>query len=250
MGAAFPATNVPDHMPGRIFLGPRSEPEPQYVYAQADRMDEALDRIRAVRGTRYKYIRNYEPDTPYGQSIAFRNQLATMQEMFRLEDEGGLVPPADWYFRQTKPLEELYDTENDPFELVNLADEAEHQDVLERMRAALDEWVERTGDLGSVPESQLAERYWPGGEQPATPAPVLSTSPSSDGTMEITMRVVVEGASIAYTLAEGDDARWKLYVEPLAVPAGTTVRARAVRYGWAESPEVSLKAARPSKSGL
>jgi arylsulfatase A-like enzyme len=92
-------------------------------------------------------------DTPYGQSIAFRDQLATMQEIYRLESEGALDPPADWYFRQTKPLEELYDTQNDPFELTNLADEPKLQGVLERMRGAHEAWVARTGDLGSVPES-------------------------------------------------------------------------------------------------
>jgi arylsulfatase A-like enzyme len=239
---ALAGIDVPDHMPGRIFLGPRSEPEAQYVHAQADRMDEAPDRIRAVRDKRYKYIRNYETDTPYGQSIAFRNELVTMQEIYRLESEGDLGPPADWYFRQTKPLEELYDTQNDPFELTNLADEPEHEGVLKQMRGAHDAWVERTGDLGGVPESQLAERYWPGGVQPVTPAPVLSTSPNSDGTTEVAIQAI-EGASIAYALDEiGDDARWKLYAEPLAVPAGTLVRARAVRYGWAESGEVSLVA--------
>jgi len=239
---ALAGVDVPDHMRGRVFLGPRSEPEPRYVYAQADRMDEAPDRIRAVRDRRYKYIRNYQPDTPYGQSIAFRNQLATMQEMYRLENEGALDPPADWYFRQTKPLEELYDTENDPFELTNLADEPYLRGVLEQMRDANDAWVERTGDLGSIPEAELAEQYWPNGVQPVTPAPALSARPNSNGTIEVTIQAV-EGASIAYMLGEVlDDARWKLYVEPFVVPIGTLVRARAARYGWAESDEVSLRA--------
>lgn len=240
---ALAGVEVPDHMPGRVFLGPSREPEAEFVFAQADRMDEAPDRIRAVRDKRYKYIRNYEPDTPYGQSIAFRNQLATMQEMFRLEEEGNLEPPADWYFRQTKPLEELYDTQADPFELVNLADDPEHQETLQRMRAAHEAWVAETGDLGDTPEAELAELYWPGGEQPVTPAPLFSTHANADATTDVTIRSEVEGASIAYTLEQSDDARWKLYVAPLIVPSGLAVRARAIRYGWLESEEVSLQIA-------
>jgi N-sulfoglucosamine sulfohydrolase len=61
---------------------------------------------------------------------------------------------------------------------------------------------------------------------------------NADGTTEVTIRSEVEGASIAYTLEAGDDARWELYVGPIAVPDGAALRARAVRYGWAESEEV------------
>ena len=229
---------VPEHMPGRVFLGPGTEAEPEYVFAAADRVDEATDRIRAVRDKRYKYIRNYQPETPYGQSIAFRNNLATMQEMFRLHDAGMLDPPADWYFRQTKPVEELYDTEVDPFEIDNLAAQPEHRDVLQRMRAAHEAWVVDSGDLGGIPEAELAERYWPGGVQPVTPPAVIEPSGGTfDGPTQVSIRSETEGASIAYTLEQGDDAHWKLYTEPITVSRSSTLRARAVRYGWAQSED-------------
>lgn len=228
---------VPEHMPGRVFLGPGREPEPEYVFAAADRTDEATDRIRAVRDKRYKYIRNYQPETPYGQSIAFRNRLATMQEMFRLDAAGMLDPPADWYFRQTKPLEELYDTEADPYETENLVAQPQYREIVERMRAAHEAWVVDTGDLGGVPEAELAERYWPGGEQPMTPPAVIE--PPGGGFADppqVSIRSEVEGASIAYTFEEGDDAHWKLYAGPITAVVGT-LRARAVRYGWAQSED-------------
>ena len=67
------------------------------------RVGAELRRNRNSQGT--------SPDWRYGQSVAFRNNLATMQEIFRLEDLGLLAPPADWYLRQTKPMEKLYDTD-------------------------------------------------------------------------------------------------------------------------------------------
>jgi hypothetical protein len=147
-----------------------------------------------VRDARYKYVRNHRPDTPYGQSIAFRNNLDTMQEILTLGALGALgalgelVPPADWYFVPTKPVEELYDTLADPDELENLAGRPEHAETLVRMRAAHDDRVVRTGDLGSVAESELAELYWPGGLQPVTAPPVFETSAGdSPGTRELTI---------------------------------------------------------------
>jgi arylsulfatase A-like enzyme len=230
---------VPEHMRGRVFLGPNREPEPQYVFAASDRVDEATDRIRAVRDKRYKYLRNYQPGTPYGQSIAYRNHLATMQEMYRLWEVGLLQPPADWYFRQTKPVEELYDTIADPFELENLAGLPELHPVLERMRAAHETWLTETGDLGAVPEAELAERYWPNGVQPGTPEPTIEPAGGFFAApVEVVIRSDVAGASIAYYLDETGKSGWKLYSGPLTVRESATLHARAVRYGWAVSEEV------------
>ena len=237
---ALAGVPVPPNMQGRVFLGADADPEPEFVFAAADRHDEARDRIRAVRDKRFKYLRNYQPDTPYGQSIAFRNNLATMQEIFRLHDEGLLLPPADWYYRATKPVEELYDTQSDPFELENLADRPELQERLARMRAAHEKWVTDTGDLGAIPEAELRERFWPGGVQPVTPPPSIEPAGGAfDGPVDVAIRSDVEGASLAYTLDPGDDAHWLLYTKPVRVAAGATLRARAVRYGWADSADAS-----------
>jgi hypothetical protein len=164
--------------------------------------------------------------------------LATMQEMFRLHDAGRLEPPAEWYFRQTKPVEELYDTEADPFEIENLSSRPEYREVLERMRAAHAAWVAETGDLGGVPEEELAERYWPGGVQPRTPSAAIEPAGGSfDGSVRVSIRSDVAGASIAYTFEEGDDAHWKLYTDPIMVSESGLLRTRAIRYGWAESQD-------------
>jgi arylsulfatase A-like enzyme len=236
---ALAGVPVPEHMQGRAFLGPGAGPERELAFAAADRHDQAEDRIRVVRDARFAYVRNYRPELPYGQSVAFRNNLATMKEIFRLHDEGTLAPPADWYYRATKPVEELYDTVADPFQLVNLAGDGGHRDVLERMRAAHEAWVEETGDLGAVPESELAETFWPGGVQPKTPPPLpSSTGGAFDAPVTVAVDEPVPGASIAYTFEPGEDAHWLLYTSPIAVETSGTLRLRAVRYGWAESDEV------------
>ena len=118
-------------------------------------MDETYDLIRSARDTRFKYLRNYAPQRSYAQNITYMNQMPTMREMRRLNAEGQLSGAATLYFRETKPVEELFDTEADPHEVVNLADRPEHAETLKRMRAALERWQEDVGDSGLIPEPLL-----------------------------------------------------------------------------------------------
>ncbi len=57
------------------------------------------------------------------------------------------------------PGEELYDLEADPHEVRNLASSPEHAGTLRRLRAALEAWIEETGDRGKALEpADLAAR--------------------------------------------------------------------------------------------
>ena len=118
-------------------------------------MDETYDLIRSARDTRFKYIRNYAPRRTYAQNITYMNQMPTMKELRRLHAEGSLTGAPALFFRESKPIEELFDTEADPHEVVNLADRPEHAATLQRMRAALERWQEDIGDSGLIPEPLL-----------------------------------------------------------------------------------------------
>jgi arylsulfatase A-like enzyme len=147
----------PERMQGRPFLGSAVKERP-YVFGARDRMDETFDRIRAVRDKRFKYIRNYYPELPYAQHILYMDEMPTMKAWRKLAAEGKLTGPQKLFFAPTKPKEELYDTDADPHEINNLADDAKHQDKLKELRAALDKWVKETKDLGEVPETELIKR--------------------------------------------------------------------------------------------
>lgn len=127
----------------------------EFIFGHRDRMDETYDLIRSARDTRFKYLRNYAPHRSYAQNITYMNQMPTMREMRRLNAEGQLSGPAAQFFRETKPVEELFDTEADPHEVVNLADRPEHAETLKRLRAALERWQEEVGDSGLIPEPLL-----------------------------------------------------------------------------------------------
>lgn len=226
---------VPAHMQGRPFLGGRKAPAREYVYAARDRMDEAYDLIRAVRDKRYKYLRNYMPEVTYAQHINYMDEMPTMKEWRRLHAEGKLEGPRKIFFSQTKPVEELYDTESDPHEVNNLAGSPEHRNVLLRLRAEHERWRKSTRDLGLIPEPELMERMRPGGKYETTAAPEITRAGST-----VKIRCATEGASIGYTTESGDDARWLLYGSELKLERGTTLRAKAIRIGFNESAEAKV----------
>jgi len=242
--------NIPSHMQGQAFLGPRSAPARRYVYASRDRHDEAYDMVRAVRDSRYKYIRNCRPDLPYLLWVPYHNRHPIVEEMWRLYLAGELSGPQLLMF-QPRPVEELYDTQTDPHEIDNLAADPTHAEELLRLRAALDGWLSDVGDLGKLDEAQMVRRWYPGGEQPQTAPPlfipICADSPGRElspgggrfeGPLVVQLHSATQGASIAYTLQSGGDARWRLYTEPVGFPPGeTTLRAKAVRIGFSDSIE-------------
>lgn len=148
-------TPVPPHMQGRVILGPRIQPAPEYLVGGRDRMDEAPDRVRTVRGPRFRYIRNFHPELPYAQWLNYADEMPAMRDWRRLAFEGTLNPTQRLFFARTKPPEELYDTQADPHEVRNLAAGPAHAGTRRAMSAALDKWMADTKDLGAVPERDL-----------------------------------------------------------------------------------------------
>ena len=150
---------VPKHIHGRAFLGDQLSEPRRYIYGARDRMDERYDIIRAVRDKRFRYIRNFEPLKPYYQYMNTPEKGATMKEIRRLEKSGEKLPQGMALFSAaTKPVEELYDLENDPHEINNLAADPEHAEKLRELREALQAWQLKVGDIGLMPESEIEVR--------------------------------------------------------------------------------------------
>lgn len=144
-------------MQGIAFLGPNSKKR-QYIFAARDRMDETYDRIRAVRDKQFKYIRNFEPQLPYAQRVAYGEEMPTMQVWRKWNAEGKLNATQKLFFAPRKPKEELYDCNADPYEVNDLAANPKYADKLKELRAALDKWIEETHDMGAIPETELVKR--------------------------------------------------------------------------------------------
>ena len=155
---ALAGVEVPKDFDGQIFLGPKAAAERKYVYAHRDYMDEVFDRIRSVRDQRWHYLRNIAPELPYAQRIDYMEIGRTMQVWRQWNAEGKLNDAQKLFFAPTKPKEELYDTEADPFEIRNVAADPTNAAKLADLRAACDEWLAKTNDMGAVPVDELIAR--------------------------------------------------------------------------------------------
>ncbi len=121
-----------------------SEPAVDCVFAARDRMDESIDRMRAVRTARYKYIRNYLPAVPYMQANFYKERTSPTWNLIKeLKRLGQLTPEASLFAADTKPIEELYDLEADPHEVKNLAADPVHIATLRELRSKLDGQIAR-----------------------------------------------------------------------------------------------------------
>ena len=144
--------DLPCYMQGQVFMGPDAQKR-EYVIAARDRCDGTVDRIRCVRTRRFKYIRNYFPNRPYTQFNLYKKHrypVLTLMEI--LYAQGKLTPEQTLFMALTRPDEELYDLQADPYELNNLAGDENYQDTLKKLRSILEEWVEQTDDHGRIPE--------------------------------------------------------------------------------------------------
>lgn len=239
---------VPKHFHGRTLPPVREllrgkEVPREFVFGHRDRMDETYDLIRSVRDVRFKYIRNFAPRRTYAQNIAYMNEMPTMRELRRLNASGQLTETAALFFRESKPIEELYDTQADPHEVVNLADQSQHADTLRRLRTALEQWQEEINDTGLTPEPLLAEQMRPDFKIATTALPEINfIRAETTDRVAVTMACSTDGASIVYTTEVREQPHWQLYAQPIQAEPGTTIRAKACRLGFHDSREIRVEA--------
>ncbi len=148
---------IPSYLQGKAFLGKQKTEDPEYAFMFRGRMDERYDMCRSVRDQKYRYIRNYMPYRVYGQHLEYlwRAPSIVSWEQAYLNGECNKTQSIFW---NPKPVEELYDTENDPWEVNNLAENPDYKEILERMRAANKDWVTRIYDTGFIPEADQINR--------------------------------------------------------------------------------------------
>jgi len=145
-------TEAPDYMQGDAFLGKYQKEEPEYIYMFRDRMDERYDLVRSIVDRQYRYTRYYNSNRIWMQQLEYLWRAPSMASWER-EYLAGNCNEAQSRFFNTKPVEELFDTENDPWELNNLANDPAWTERLITMRQACLDKAISMRDAGFIPES-------------------------------------------------------------------------------------------------
>ncbi len=110
--------------------------------------------IRSVRSERYKYIWNLNWKEPFKNVITEGEILKTWRKLG--EEDPAIAARARFY--QYRSEEELYDLQQDPWELNNLAEDETLAAVKAELRAVLLKWMQQQGDEGIATEMQVTSQ--------------------------------------------------------------------------------------------
>jgi arylsulfatase A-like enzyme len=173
--------DTPDYMHGRALLCKSDAKKREYVFSSRDRLDSRSEMVRSVRDKRYRYQRNFYPHLPFKPYEGFEFKAPVLIEWVKLARAGKLTGVQEMLTMRFKPVEQLYDSENDPHMMKNVAGDPKYAEVLKRMRKQLYGWMMETRDLGILQEWQVHKRagkraYWQVGQKMKNYERILETA--------------------------------------------------------------------------
>jgi len=217
----------PLHMQGKALEGVyKSNTESSYVFTTSDRFDGEVDRVRAVRGKRYKYIRNFNLEMSRVLPVKYREQMPMMKQLNVLNATEALDSLSALWYKTPREEEEFYDLKYDPYELHNLAKESTIYDTLVRYRKLLDNWMEETKDLGKYDEKDLLHDWFASGVPKAS-----AVTLEENDNQTINLYTELHEATIVWK--KSNELQWNIYTEPL--PNHWNFTAKAVHIGYEDS---------------
>ena len=222
----------PKHYDGKAIAGRYEESPRKYAFGTADRFDESTDMQRSVLDGRYVYIKNFMPELPLIYRNKYRERITMNSKLIQLDSLDMLEGDAKYIFMKTKPFEEFYDLETDPYEVNNIIDDPKHANRINDFRVALENWQKEINDQGFIPENKIVESFWPNLIQPKTEN--VEFKMRDDGLYELTS--ITNGASIGYQIEDqiGTNS-WSLYHKPILLGDKQKIVARAIRIGYKAS---------------
>ncbi|MEL7159788.1 MAG: sulfatase-like hydrolase/transferase [Bacteroidota bacterium] len=151
---------VPEYMDGRPALGESRQPAPAYVFSGRNRLDETPDLARSVTDGRYLYTRNFLPRYPPLKPQKY-GDVSDISRSIRRDGAAGRLSATQRRLLERQPTETLYDLENDPWELHNLANEPAYRERMRTLRWALARNILAQRDVHFLPEAKLARLEMP-----------------------------------------------------------------------------------------
>ena len=132
----------------------------EYVFAARDKMDDTHDAMRAIRSKKYKLIHNLMPERAWCQFNKYKeNSYPVLALLNVMNMKGELSPEQALFMAPSKPEFELFDLENDPYEINNLADDPQYSRVKAELLENLNLWRDHINDMGVTDEFRLGG--WP-----------------------------------------------------------------------------------------
>ena len=223
--------SIPSYMDGKSIFGNEKN---EYIFAARDRLDSFKGKTRAVRNKDYKFIKNYSLGIVGAQKLSFRENLMSMKELRKMYENNELNEIQKIWLELIPELQ-LYDLNEDPYEINNLAYDPNYKEKVLLLENVLEQWIEKNNFHGHLEEEDLIEVFWPANTQPQTTEPQYSLE---DGFLYLKNNDVSKDASIGFSY---DGKNWEVYSEPIEIKKNKKIYFKAVRYGWKESETKIVK---------
>ena len=196
--------DIPEVMQGKPFLGPDIGNGPELVFFYRDRMSERYDFSRAVTDGRYYYIRHFNPHRPEGRDTRYGPRMHAGWRAWEEAFEQGLTNEVQSRFFHPKNNVYLFDTQNDPWHIHDIADDPAQHKRIRYLSDALDTWMIESRDIGLIPEPMFHQLAGPGFAHPT----IYDYAQSQEYPVE----TILDAAKKA---AEGRDEYLPVYLETL-----------------------------------
>ena len=223
--------SIPSYMDGKSIFGNEKN---EYIFAARDRLDSFKGKTRAVRNKDYKFIKNYSLGIVGAQKLSFRENLMSMKELRKMYENNELNEIQKSWLDLIPELQ-LYDLNEDPYEVNNLAYDPNYKEKVLLLENVLEQWIEKNNFHGHLEEEDLIEVFWPENTQPQTTEPLYSLK---DGFLHLENNAESKDASIGFSY---DGKNWEVYSEPIEIKKNNKIYFKAVRYGWKESETKIVK---------
>lgn len=138
-------TEVPITMEGLDLLSDAPKKR-EYLFATKDGMNGVFDASRSVISKDYQFIYHYFPEVSFTGN-GYAKRALSFQSMLRLHKEEKLNVLQEIYYGDYKKSQiELYNLNEDPEEVDNLAYIKDKKVLVNQFEKILNSWQERTGD--------------------------------------------------------------------------------------------------------
>lgn len=129
-----------------------SETARKYAYGIHNNIPEGRPYpIRSIRDEKYALIWNLTPEKDYHEKhLMSPNNVTGVWPAWKMTE--ATDPKAKFLIDRFvhRPEFEFYDVENDPWEMMNLADRPEYRDRIKKMKKELVKWMKQQGDTGAA----------------------------------------------------------------------------------------------------
>jgi arylsulfatase A-like enzyme len=153
---ALAGVEVPAYMKGNVLLGKEKSNTKDHLFLSSDRSDESYDLTRTVVNKKYAYTRVFMPNVQELRYLLYMD-LGEITHHIRDDFNNNRLNEVQTTMLRPRSLEYLYDLENDPWEITNLAALPAYRSKVVKFRKLLQDHLSESNDVLFLPEYEISE---------------------------------------------------------------------------------------------